>query len=71
MAKKKYKKFSNAEKKAYWLGAGFHVGQTLNLRSSDLMFYMSEKQKKSFVNGREAVDNLNSKFFPSYVGKKK
>ena len=70
MNNKKCKKFSYAERRAFWLGVGFHAGETLNMRSDSVMLTMTENQKKSFVNGREKADMLSSKFLSQYVGKK-
>lgn len=76
MAKKEYKKsakpkYTATEKRAYWIGVGFHSGSEsgLGMRSDSVTFLMNDKEKASFLNGRFMADDLSAKFVPEYVVK--
>ena len=72
MSKKNKKlKYSAAEKRAYWIGVGFHAGKSLDMRSEQVYALMSPKEKDSFVNGRTAADDLSEKFVPDLVSGKR
>ncbi len=68
--KPKKPKYSAAERKAYWLGVGFHAGQSFGMRSEELCNRMTEKEQNSFVNGRMKADDLSAKFVPDLVSGK-
>ncbi|MFQ9424626.1 MAG: hypothetical protein ACLR3U_11625 [Christensenellaceae bacterium] len=72
MAKKSYIKtkrprYSSAEKRAYWVGVGYHAGQSLDMDSKSVQSLMTDKEKNSFVNGRAIADDLSTKFVPDLV----
>ena len=72
MAKKTYSKprkskYTASERRAYWVGVGYHAGQSLDMDSKSVQSLMTDKEKISFVNGRTIADDLSSKFVPDLV----
>lgn len=64
---RKKPKFSSGEKRAYWVGVGFHSAYNLDMKGFEVECLMSKKEKESFVNGRKTAEDLSAKFVPDLV----
>lgn len=60
-------KYSAGEKRAYWVGVGFHSARSLGMNSDELKALMSQKEMVSFGKGRSIADSLSDKFVPELV----
>lgn len=67
MAKKKGKKYSFSERRAYWVGVGYEAGVHMGMSASQLKSSMKEREKDSFNNGAFFASDVSSKFLPDRV----
>ena len=65
--KRKSRKYTQRERRAFWTGFGFHAGESLGMNSQQIYSLLGSRERSSFVAGRAKADNLSSKFVPDYL----
>lgn len=69
-SKKSYRnkpKYSAGEKRAYWVGVGFHSARSLGMTSESVSSLMTQKEKTSYINGRSMAESLSPEFVPDLI----